>query len=50
MDAVTAQLQLFTESTVEPIEREPDSPDKPKPGAIWNGKIWASDDDLPEGF
>ena len=44
MDAVTAQLQLFTESTVDPIEPEP--PDHPKPGAVWNGKIWVSDNDL----
>lgn len=43
------QPTLFEQAQAEgePPEPERDSPDKPKPGAFWNGHIWVSDDDLP---
>jgi hypothetical protein len=47
------QLDLFAPKQPEGEQPEPDEPEaKPepdyskKPGAIWNGRIWATDDDL----
>jgi len=40
------QPSLFDQAQSEEKATEPDSPDKPHPGAFWNGKIWVSDGDL----
>ncbi len=40
--ALAQQLNLF-EAREAKIEQ--DTPDKP--GAIWNGRIWVTDDDIP---
>jgi hypothetical protein len=37
------QLNLFDSAGAE-------AEDDRKPGAVWNGAIWVSDDDLPEGI
>lgn len=44
------QLDLFAPGQSQGEQPEPDSRDEPKPGAFWNGKIWVTNDDLPEGF
>ncbi len=47
VDSLSHQLTLFEESKSEQAELEQDAPDKPKPGAVWNGMIWVRDDDVP---
>lgn len=40
------QAGLIEQDQPEEQGTEHDSPDKPKPGAFWNGHIWVSDNDL----
>ena len=40
------QLPLFRQAETARDQSEPDTLDKLKPGAVWNGKIWVSDDDV----